>query len=236
MAPNSMSLPNATVCLPLFIGELDGTPRSRNETFGNITSAEEHHENLIDYFNQESLSKKIFLHTNWSNSLLHLVHTYLALLSFCETYDGNRIIVCSDDELQTHSNPEIPPWGIDSLASSRKLLETNLRALKVSVSELRQSFGLQVADYFSFRALSMLDSDYNNTSTKLIFMRLDSDYNNNITSLIFMPLFVGKQQICYELGIDSFLFTFKSTIIIYADKETLPWVVTETRIADMKTT
>jgi hypothetical protein len=220
MARNSIQLPNATVCLPLLIGELDGTPRSRNETFGNITSAEEHYENLIGYFNHESLSKNDFLKTNWSNSLLHVIHTYLALLSFCETFDGNSIILCTDDELHTQSDPPIPPWGMDYLAPSRKLLETNLRALNVSVSELRQSFGLQVADYFSFQALTWLDSVYNNNSTKLIFM----------------PLFVGKQQICYELGIDLFSFTLESKIDIYASRHSLPWVVTESKIAAIKAT
>ncbi len=220
MANNSMKLPNATLCLPLYIGELDGTQRLRNETFGNITSAEVHYENLTDYFEQESLSKADFLNEIWPNSLLHVVHTYLALLSFCETFDGNSIIVCSDDELNTESNPEIPPWGIDYLAPSRKLLETNLRALNVSVSVLRQSFGSKVAYYFALWAENYVDMYYDDNRT------------------IFTPvaLFVGKQQICNELGIDSFSFTFDNKIIIYANKHSLPWVVTESKIAEMKTT
>ncbi len=193
---------NAIVCLPLFPGELDGT--SRDNDFDKETSAL--HENaMYDYFSRQNLTRQQFLDRNskWPSSVLNIIHTYLGIMSYCEAFDGNENMTC----YQKNQNP---PWGSDYLEATRMILEKQLHKLSVSIDEIRQKFGLEVASQYSFRVR------YRQLSDNGTFIPTNVD--------IIRTMFVGDRQICYQLGLEKFHLTPKSDFVFLAVEKNLPRV------------
>lgn len=183
-------------------GELDNTKTEC--TFDNETSIY-HHKKTNDYFSNQNLTREKFLNSKWSYSLLNVIHTYSAILAYCEAFDGNENMICSEkDQIN-------PPWNPDFLAPTRRLLEKNLHRISVSVEELRQKFGKEVASLYSL-SVQHRETSYDDT---VIATNVD----------IIRTLFIGDRQICYQVGLEAHYLTPKSDFMILVNDKDIPAVI-----------
>lgn len=127
----SMKLPAATVCLPLNFGELSKCLSNKTNKY--YTSA------LTEYSKAQNLTKNKFLPNDgvWDDSVRNVVHAYLIDLSLYE--------VGCDSECSPVSA------GDEDLASAESILEKLMSTLNISIDELRQKFGEEVAELYSVR-------------------------------------------------------------------------------------
>lgn len=181
----SVTLPAATVCLPLLYGELNKL-NSSAETKNAFTS------DLVEFLSMPSLRKSDIMpkDNRWTNSMRNIAHAYLIDLSNCEA------------GLQTKCNVKN---NMDKdLISSYNMLEKIMSQLNISVDELRQGFGDEVASLYSF-SLSVYE-----------FSRQEEIVKIGRTK------FIGDEQICYDIPFNHYPLGVTSKFKILVDERALP--------------
>ena len=131
------TLPKTTLCLPLYLGELDNSTSDELSKLSNTTNANY----IAQYFNQFNTTKEIFLdqRQSWTNIMCNVVHAYLGCLSQCETMTTNTFCQCNISCMLKNGD----------LIEAVNILEIQLKARNVSVDELRQKFGTEVVPLYS---------------------------------------------------------------------------------------
>lgn len=182
----SVSLPNGTLCLPLYLGELNDDQES------DISFSKE-----LDAFFQEEegITKEAVLNyrLNWTNSFRHVVHSYLIEISKYEYTEDNRL----------------PNMGEENeLLLARRMLETKLLELNISIDELRQKFGNETATLYS-----------------LVVKEFGIDpliYEKYRLIDLGRTTFIGEEQICYQLHFNLIPLNRHNDITIYVYEGMLP--------------
>lgn len=181
------TLPNSTLCLPLYLGELDNSN-------SNWTKSSNNTNNIAEYASQFNTTKETFLdqRTKWTNFMCNVVHAYLGCLSQCETMTKNTFCQCDISCMLKD----------DDLIQAINILELQLKALSVSVDELRQKFGTEVASLYSITVTQ------NGRPSNVIPVN--------------QTKFVSHTQICYQMEFELFPLYTTSYININANEQSLP--------------
>ncbi len=158
----SRILPNSTICLPLDYGELDES-RSLEKQPKRLVTA-------LEYLHKQNWSKNDFITKDrrWNNAVRNAVHAYLIDLSNCEAGIHAK---CN----QNYTND-------DDLNIALNILEKMISKLNITVDELRQGFGYEVAEYYAF----------------YIALYEFGAYISYVIDIIHTK-FIGVNQICYEM-------------------------------------
>ncbi len=146
----SLELPTSTICLPLEFGELDYnySPNKQNM----------YYQSLIKFLNEQKITKDYLMPADgdWDNSVQNVVHAYLIEVSGCEYGNHCNCSFVNDN----------------GLSRAMDILETIMLRLNISIDELRQRFGVQVAALYSLQIgrydLKVLDKIINVSRTTLI--------------------------------------------------------------------
>lgn len=188
----TFALPTMTICLPIGEEELDVRQRlDDNETY--LTYQEE----LSDYFNQENMSKSVFLETAWwtleseslTSTLLHIVFMYLQTLTGAERVTALETVDFARYPI-AESTREIDEWD------AALLLEGEMEKLNISIPELRKKFGIELLSYYrlSIQQYALISGQMNPGG---LDNYLEASY-------------VSQYQVCYRLS--SGYQPFRSTI------------------------
>lgn len=200
LTASSCLFQNASVCLPLQVWMLD----SVSSKLGNRTS-QFHYSNLINYFHSKNWTREQFLNDAWGISVRQVIHTYLAIMSLCETLTCGTVFGFCTSGLKIDCDilNNQPPWGTsllqghpEYLGPARIYLEKKLKEMDISIEELRQKFGSFVASLLSFRVYHTHTFLNNTYSFK----------NVEITR----TQYVGNDYVCYEVELESYSLTIDS--------------------------
>lgn len=126
MLNKSVALPSGTLCLPLYLGELN----EYNESDISYDRA------LSAFFQNGTVTKEIVLNygQSWTNEFRHVVHYYLIGVSKYEYLENIAV-----QEMDKDSD----------LFSAKRTLEKKMRELNISTDEVRQKFGNETAAFYS---------------------------------------------------------------------------------------
>ena len=177
----SMTLPTTTICLPLNFGELN-----------NISKEQKRNYSLDEYLQKQNMTKDDFVPENkrWDNTVRNVVHAFLIDISYCETlyyYYCNEAFASDKD-----------------LVTAMDTLQMIISKLNISIDELRQKFGKEVAALYSLN-ISLYD-----------FKELIEDVNSSRTD------FIADGIICYDIQFNLYPLKFTSYFTIDISEHSLP--------------